>query len=257
MIDVNAYLGHFAFRQLRHNTADGLLRLMDRARIERAVVSSAAAITYRNAQSGNEELAAEVKDHRDRLIPFAVLNPAYAGWRHDLKVCRDELGMRGLRLHPNWHGYKLAGGECLELVRAAAALRWPVSIPFRVEDRRQQSWLVDVADVSHQEAAALARAVPEARFIFGSGTGFAGSALGRKGDGLPANYFIEISLLTAMVGNEIGQLIESLGEDRLLLGTGMPFQYPEGAVLKLEVLEASAAAKTKIAKANAVKLLGL
>ena len=30
MIDVNAYLGHFAFRQLRHNTADGLLALMDK-----------------------------------------------------------------------------------------------------------------------------------------------------------------------------------------------------------------------------------
>jgi hypothetical protein len=28
-IDVNAYLGHFAFQQLRHNTPDALLRLMD------------------------------------------------------------------------------------------------------------------------------------------------------------------------------------------------------------------------------------
>ena len=58
IIDINAYLGHFAFRQLRHNTADGLLALMDRKGIDRAVVSSAAAITYRNAQSGNEEVAA-------------------------------------------------------------------------------------------------------------------------------------------------------------------------------------------------------
>ena len=57
MIDVNAYLGHFAFRQLRNNTAEGLLRLMDRKRIERAAVSSAASITYRNAHSGNEEIA--------------------------------------------------------------------------------------------------------------------------------------------------------------------------------------------------------
>ncbi len=31
MIDVNAYLGHFAFRQLRHNTASGLLDLMPRS----------------------------------------------------------------------------------------------------------------------------------------------------------------------------------------------------------------------------------
>ena len=29
IVDTNAYLGPYAFRQLRHNTAAGLLRLMD------------------------------------------------------------------------------------------------------------------------------------------------------------------------------------------------------------------------------------
>ena len=52
-IDVNAYLGAFAFRSLPHRTAPELLRLMDRKRIDRALVSSAASITYRNAHSGN------------------------------------------------------------------------------------------------------------------------------------------------------------------------------------------------------------
>src|SRR4051794_32181342 len=103
MIDVNAYLGHFAFRQLRHNTGSALLALMDTKKIDQAVVSSASAITYRNAQSGNEEVAAEVKGHRDRLLPFAVINPAYAGWQDDLKICHEELGMKGLRLYPKWH----------------------------------------------------------------------------------------------------------------------------------------------------------
>ena len=256
MIDVNAYLGHFAFRQLRYNTAGGLLRLMDRARIEKAVVSSAAAITYRNAQSGNEEVFNEVKNHRDRLIPFAVLTPAYADWNHDLKVCREEFGMRGVRLYPNWHAYKLSDLRCLDLVGAATAHRLPVSIPFRVEDRRQQSWLVDVPNVEPREAAALSRAMPEARFIFGNGNGFAASELGRAG-ALPANYWIEISLLTAVLTNEIGGLIKSLGEDRLLFGSGMPFHYPEGAVAKMEVLDAVASVKEKIARGNAKELLGL
>jgi predicted TIM-barrel fold metal-dependent hydrolase len=257
VIDVNAYLGHFAFRQLRHNTAEGLLRLMDRKRIEQAVVSSAAAITYRNGQSGNEELAAETKGHRDRLIPFAVINPAYADWRHDLGVCREEFGMRGLRLYPHWHAYKMDGEVCLELVKAAAAQRMPVSIPFRVEDRRQQSWLVDVPDITAQEAIALVRAAPEATFIFGNSSGFISSALGRKENGLPANYSIEISLLSSLVGNEVGQLMENLGDERVLFGTGMPFHYPDGALLTLEVLDATAATKEKIAQGNARRLLGL
>jgi len=257
VIDVNAYLGAFAFRQLRHNTAAGLLRLMDRKRIERAVVSSAAAITYRNSHAGNEEIAAETKARRDRLIPFAVLNPAYAGWRHDLRVCHDEYGMKGVRLYPNWHKYRLTDPACLDFVRAAAERNMIVSIPFRVEDRRQQHWLVDVPDVSHQDVAALVKAVPEAQFILGNGSGFSSSALGKKDSGLAPNYAIEISLLTALIANEIGQLLQTLGEDRILYGSGMPFHYPDGAILKLEVLDATPAVKQKIASGNARRLLKL
>src|SRR5205823_6065172 len=101
--DVNAYLGSFAFRRLRHNTAASLLRPMDAKGIDLAVVSSAAAITYRNTQDGNEEVAEEVKAHRDRLVPFAVINPSYAGWKDDLAECHEQWGMTGLRLYPRWH----------------------------------------------------------------------------------------------------------------------------------------------------------
>jgi len=257
MIDVNAYLGHFAFRQLRHNTAAGLLRLMDRQGIERAVVSSAASITYRNAQSGNEEVAAAVKGRRDRLIPFAVLNPAYAGWQYDLRICHRDLGMKGLRLYPRWHNYRLTDAACLELVHAATELRWPVSIPLRVEDRRQQSWLVDVPDVEKDEIVALLKAAPKASFILMNGSGYVGSPLGRKESGLPANYSVEISSLTAVLANELGQLLETLGPDRLVFGTGMPFHYPDPALLKLEVLEAAEEVKEKIRRGNAARLLEL
>ncbi len=257
MIDVNAYLGHFAFRQLRHNTAAGLLRLMDSRRIERAVVSSASAITYRNAQAGNEEVAAEVKGHRDRLIPFAVINPFYAGWGDDLKICQDEFGMKGLRLYPKWHNYALSDAACLELVNAAAAHGMAVSIPIRVEDRRQRSWLADVPDVGLDEIAGLVKACPQARFVLVNGAGFIGSQLGRKDSGLPPNYFIEISRLTAVLANEIGQLIANLGPGRIVFGTGMPFTYPDPSLVKLEVLEASEEVKEQIRRRNAARLLGL
>ena len=58
IIDTNAYLGAFAFRQLRHNTAGQLLRLMDAKGIDKALVSNPMAITYKNTQPANEELAA-------------------------------------------------------------------------------------------------------------------------------------------------------------------------------------------------------
>lgn len=257
MIDVSAYLGHFAFRQLRHNTASGLLGLMDRKRIDRACVSSASAITYRNSHAGNEEVAADVRRHRDRLIQFAVLNPSYAGWRDDLKQSHEEFGAKGLRLYPRWHNYTLTDPACLDLVNAATERGMLISIHMRVEDRRQGTWLVDIPDVSHEEVAGLLRAAPTARFILVNGLGYTGSILGRRSNGLPNNYAVDIALLTAELANEIGALVQTLGEDRVLFGTGMPFHYPDPALAKIEILDAPPATKEKIAHGNAARLLKL
>ena len=256
IVDVNAYLGHYAFRRLRHNTPDALLRLMDSKGIDRAVVSSASAITYRNVQSGNEELSAAVKSHRDRLIPFAVINPFYAGWQDDLKICRDEFGMRGLRLYPKWHRYELSDSCSGDLVAAAAEHNMPISIPLRAEDYRQRSWLVDVPDIPHSELADLVEKHPGAKFIFLNGAGFVGSPLGRESQRLPANYWIEISRLSALMTNEIGQLIATLGPERIMFGTGMPFKYPDPALLKLDVLDGSEETKEKIRWQNASAIVG-
>jgi predicted TIM-barrel fold metal-dependent hydrolase len=255
ILDVNAYLGHFAFRALRHNTASSLLGLMDAKQIDKAVVSSAAAITYRNTQAGNEEVAAEVGRHRDRLIPFAVINPSYAGWRDDLAACHEELGMRGLRLYPGWHNYSLSDPCCRELVHAATERRMVVSIPIRVEDVRQRSWLVDVPEVPLAELAALVTACPEARFVFVNGIGFVNSPLGRKGGDLPANYLIEISRMDSVLADEIGQLVANLGAERLAFGTGMPFNDPDPALLKMDVLAATGGEKEQIFGRNAARWL--
>jgi len=255
IIDVNACLGPFAFRRLRHNTAASLLALMDEKKIDRAAVSSAGAITYRNAQAGNEELAEEVKGHRDRLIPIAVINPAYAGWRDDLKICREEFGMAGVRLYPQWHRWDLSSRAGLDLVNEAAGLGMVVSIPIRVEDRRGQSWLVDVPDVPLDRVAAAVKACPKARFLLLNGNQYAASPLGRKDGGLPANYWIEISRLSALQEDEIGVLIRNLGADRLVFGSGMPFSDPDPALLKLEVLAAGEEDKEKIRWRNAGGLL--
>ncbi|HID75788.1 MAG TPA: metal-dependent hydrolase [Planctomycetaceae bacterium] len=255
IIDTNAYLGFFAFRQLRHNTAEGLLRLMDEKGIDRAMVSSASAITYRDAQAGNEEVAAAVDSHRDRLIPFAVINPAYAGWKDDLKICHEQFGMKGLRLYPKWHNYALSDRPCLDLIHEATGRGMVVSVPIRVEDYRQRSWLVDVPDVPLDEIVALVRACPKARFILLNGIGYTRTLLGQKNGGLPANYWIEISRLTALLANEVGELVSRLGADRVVFGSGMPFKYPDPSLLKLEVLDAPPEVKQKIRSTNAARLL--
>jgi predicted TIM-barrel fold metal-dependent hydrolase len=254
ILDVNAYLGPFAFRRLRHPSADALLRLMDSRKIDRAVVSSAAAITYRNVQPGNEDLAGDAGRHRDRLIPLAVINPSYAGWEDDFKACRD-LGMKGLRLYPKWHGYELNSGPGLELIDRATEHGMVISIPLRVEDHRQRSWLVDVPDVPLAELVALVKARPKARFHFVNGIGFANSPLGRKDNGLPENYRIEISRLNVILNDELERLVANLGPGRLLFGTGIPFSYPDPVFAKMDLLAPDAELRERILWRNASEWL--
>ena len=239
------------------NTAASLLALMDSKHIDKAVVSSAGAITYRNAQAGNEELTEEISGHRDRLIPFAVINPFYAGWQDDLKICYEQFGMTGLRLYPNWHNYKLSSPCCKELVDVATERGMVISIPIRVEDNRQRSWLLNVPDIQLEEIIKLLKTHLKARFILLNGIGYTRWPLGRKNNDLPSNYAIGLSRLSATLANELGQLVTNLGANRIMFGTGMPFNYPDPALVKLEVLDAKEADKEQIRSQNAIAWLSL
>ena len=63
--------------------------------------------------------------------------------------------------------------------------------------------------------------------------------------------------MSAVLANEIGQLITNLGAERVMFGTGMPFNYPDPALVKLEVLDASEPDKEKIRSQNAMTWLRL
>jgi len=184
-----------------------------------------------------------------------VINPFYAGWEDDLRICRDDFGMRGLRIYPKWHNYSLVDPCCEELIDAATERQLPISIPLRVEDYRQQSWLVDVPDIPVNELVDLVRNHPDARFILLNGAGYSSCPLGTTARELPANYWIEISRLSAVMANEIGQLLAQLGPDRIVFGTGAPFQYVDPVLVKMAVLDAPEEVKEKIRWRNAATLI--
>jgi hypothetical protein len=132
-----------------------------------------------------------------------------------------------------------------------------ISIPIRVEDHRERSWLLNIPDIPLEEIVELVKAHPKASFLLLNGLGYTGSPLGRKDNRLPSNYAIELSRLSAVLANEIGQLIANLGAERLMFGTGMPFNYPDPAIVKMEVLDASEPDKEKIRWQNAAQWLRL
>lgn len=110
-IDINASVGHWPFRKVHYNTCNLLMERMNRFNVDLSVISNLNGIFYKNTQSANEELHEEMRSKRrfaNRFIPFAVINPIYAGWKNDLDTCVKKMGMKGVRMYPKYHDYEIA-----------------------------------------------------------------------------------------------------------------------------------------------------
>ena len=52
LIDINAYVGHWPFMQLKYNTCESLAQRMDRFGVDVSVISNLNGIFYKNTHSG-------------------------------------------------------------------------------------------------------------------------------------------------------------------------------------------------------------
>jgi predicted TIM-barrel fold metal-dependent hydrolase len=257
IFDANAYLGNWFARQIRHGTAAELVALMDENNIDKACVGSLSAIMYRNSQRGNEELTGEIDGFTDRLVPFAVINPAYADWEYDLDWCLNEMGAKGVRAYPQYHDYAVGDAVTHEMCDACTERGVPVVFIQRQVDYRQSHWMVDAPDLVLNDIAALCADHPDTNFIILNGLGFAGSRFVTEAEDLPANSYIEISRSSVFMAKEMKVLIDTLGPERVLFGTGIPMKYPGPALLKMEHVETSDENKAIIWGQNLQGLLGV
>jgi predicted TIM-barrel fold metal-dependent hydrolase len=258
IFDCHTYVGHYPFRALRYNTGAGLLELMDGEGIDRAAVSSLNALFYRNCQDANEELYHEVQGRRERLVPLATLNPAYPGCDSDFERCFGELDMCGLRLCPTYHGYALDDPRSLALIARAAERGLPIFVQVRVEDPRKQHHLLHVPDVPVEQIASAVRKLPRASFVLldmGAGVEELITLL----DAAVENVYVDLCRFEVYSywTLSLGWLIERLGAERVLFGTGMPFDVPRISKVKLDALELSPEDRAKISGGNLARLLAL
>jgi predicted TIM-barrel fold metal-dependent hydrolase len=252
IIDINAWLGHWPFRPLRHKSARQLLREMDKHGIDKAVVSSINGMFYKNAHASNEELHKEVKSYPDRLIPFATLNPEYPGWQTDLQMCREKYRFQGIRLHPAYHRYNLEGPEATELIIAATEFGWPIQLPMRVADRRQRHPWDQAEDLKSGQLVTVFKRHPGTHWIILNGAGI-------QARHIPAEsaVLVEFSRMTCVLQNDVRKFIKQAGPRSLAFGTGMPFKAAGPSVLKLNLLRENVQDHERIAWKNAAEMLGL
>ena len=168
LIDINASVGHWPFQHYNYNTYKTLLERMNMYGVNVSVISNLNGVFYKNTQSANEELYSEIasdKLFRDRFIPFAIINPIYAGWEDDLDICASKFGMKGIRLYPLYHDYDLTDSSCIELVKTARDRNLVVALTLRMVDSRPRSWMDIETEWSLKDIMPIVKAVPDAKYM--------------------------------------------------------------------------------------------
>src|SRR4051812_47965662 len=110
LVDINSYVGNWPYRGLRGNTLEAMTSRMNKFGVDKAVVSNLNGLFYVDSQIANEELNKEMKSNeafKDRFIPFATINPILPWWKKSLEVSHKQLGMKGIRIYPLYHQYKI------------------------------------------------------------------------------------------------------------------------------------------------------
>jgi predicted TIM-barrel fold metal-dependent hydrolase len=260
LLDINAHIGHWPFKQLKYNTCSLLLGRMNKYGVDISVVSNLNGVFYKDTQSANEELYEDLKSSRqftDRFIPFAVLNPTYGGWKKDFEICTGKFGMKGICLYPLYHDYELTDPACIELVKRARDKGVIVTFTHRIVDARQRSWMDIPKEWTMTDIMPIIREVKDAKYFI------VNAANSMNVEGTDGGLLKDVDLLIDTSGRSLsnpGEMIQKLGKEKFAFGTHSPILDYLTGLLRIESLrpdEADESTKEMIRSGNARRMLGL
>jgi uncharacterized protein len=231
-VDVNINLARWPTRRLRGDDTPGLVAMLRQQGVTQAWAGSFDGLLHKDLGGVNSRLADECRHHgRRMLLPFGSINPKLPDWEEELRRCVEEHRMPGIRLHPNYHGYKLDDPDCGRLLRAAADKRLIVQLALVMEDERMMHPLLRVDPVDTAPLPELVKQTPGLRLVLLNAlrTLRAQPLLKLIAAG---DVYLEIAMLEGIGG--VGNLLSQVPAGRILFGSHAPLFYFEAALLKLK-----------------------
>lgn len=254
IIDVNAYLSRWPFRR---TPCDELPRLVEKYvehGVGQAWVGSLDGIFHRDMGGVNLRLAEACRqERRVKLVPFGSVNPMLPDWQEDVRRCAEDHRMPGIRLHPNYHGYKLDDPVAAELFDLAAQRGLIVQVVVRMEDPRVQHPLMRIPNVDTAPMLRLVEARPALRLVMLNGRLGGGRGQQRQPSSAAQRVWFEIATQEGVGGVE--QLARSSSVAQLLFGSHLPLFPLESALLKMREAGFDDAQRQAVEHGNAERLL--
>jgi predicted TIM-barrel fold metal-dependent hydrolase len=251
--DVNLHVSRWPFRRLPLDETPALVKKLQSLGVSQAWACSFDAILHRDVAGVNARLVADCRRNGGGvLVPFGALNLALPDWGEDFRRCREVFHMPGVRLYPNYHGYKLADPTFAKLLEMSVAANMIVQIAVSMEDERTQHPLVRVPPVELDSLPNLMKKFPTAKAILLNALRAPHSSALSLLTKTP-NLSFDMATLENVGG--VSLVVEQIGAERVLYGSHAPFFYPEAASLKIKEAALAADVAERILHANAARLI--
>jgi len=231
IIDTNVHLGRWPFRSTPWNTTAAIVSKLKAAKVTQAWAGSCEAPFDKDMEGVNLRLVRECREFGEGiLLPFGSVNPLLPDWKDDVRRCQETHGMRGIRLFPGYHDYKLDAPVFAQLLELAAGKKMLVQIVMQMEDARTQHPLMQVPLVDMTPLATLITKVPDMRVqILNSPAAIPDQVL------VPLarskRVYFDFAMIEGVGG--VGRFADKTGIDAVLFGSHFPLFYLESSILKV------------------------
>jgi hypothetical protein len=252
IVDTNVYVGRWPWRRLPLDDAGALVAKLKSHDVSRAWTGSFEGLFQRDVRGVNERLAETCRQKGDGLLlPFGSINPALPDWEEDVRRCQEDLGMGGIRLHPNYHGYKLDHRCARDVLLAAAERDLVVQLVVSMEDERTQNPVFRVPHLDCGPLVQLVKQRPRLKLVVLNAFRAMPLADAEK-LAAAGNVSFDIAMLEG-----VGRLARQVGLERVVFGSLASLFYFESALLKLRESELGGFQFEAIAAGNAHRLLAV
>jgi len=248
--DVNVWVGRWPFRRLAADEPAALAALLRQGGVKTAWTGSLEGLLHRDLGAVNARLT-EVcrRQGPGLLLPFGTINPTLPDWEEDLRRCHEVHRMPGVRLHPNYHGYRLDDPRVLRLAGLAEERKLVVQVVTQLEDSRTQHDLALVPPVDPSPLTEFAGRFATLSLVLLNfpPNGPLATRLAAGG-----RIWFETSHQEGLEG--LARSLQSVPVDRLLFGSHSPLFVLEANLLKLRESDLTDEQLLAIAAANAGRL---
>ncbi|NSW91742.1 MAG: hypothetical protein HPY74_13920 [Firmicutes bacterium] len=240
-IDINCLLGHWPFRKIRKNSFEDLRKVHEINRIKYGYISSLDSIFYNDPFEGDQDLHEIIKGTEYKHV--LTVNPELPGFISDIKRGIELFDIKGVRIYPGYHGYKLES-KCLQkLCSLLAEKELPLFLTMRMDDERLD-YLLQQKSIEARDLSNFLMEYPENKVVLlsirvGEIVAIKDIINSRK------NVFFDVSGLKDWLF-VTEKLLKEINHNKILYGSNHPLYCLKSSLLLIEKAEIDASLKADI-----------